>query len=58
MNYWEGLLREDAARLTSLPYFKPAYMSLDEVHPIYSSAGGSSDQVAKAIIQATMLSGR
>ena len=34
VDYWEVYLRENAAKFTSTPYFKPNYMSLLPPHPI------------------------
>ena len=58
VSHWEILLREEATSLRSLTYFNPSYMSLVKPHPLWSTAGSSSVQVAKACVQATMLSGR
>ena len=58
INYWEIKLRNEAAPLTSLQYFNPAYMSLVSPHPIWSTVGSSPAKVAMATIQAQMLSGR
>ena len=58
VNYWELKLRDDAAPLTSLKYFKPQYMSLTKPHPIFSTAGPSPYEVTKACTQARFLSGR
>ena len=56
--YWEEKLRAEAAPLSSLEYFKPEFMSLTRTHPLWSSAGSNPYEVAKAVIQARMLSGR
>ena len=58
INYWEKILRAEAAPLSSLEFFKPSFMSLKSPHPIWSTAGASPAQVVKATIQAQMLSGR
>ena len=57
-SYWELKLREEASPLTSLRYFKPAFMSLSSTHPLFLSAGSSPYEVVKAGIQAQLLSGR
>ena len=44
--------------MTSLVYFKPEYSSLTTIHPIYVTAGSNPYEVAKAIVQVRMLSGR
>jgi len=44
--------------LTSLIYFKPEYSSLTKPHPIYLTAGSKPYEVAKAVVQVRMLSGR
>ena len=60
LNYWEIKLRleADSTELTSLRYFHPEFQSLSRPHFIWTTAGSSPYQVAKAIIQAKMLSGR
>ena len=58
INYWETKLREEALELTSIPYFKPNFMSLTEPHPIWSACGSSPFECHKAVIAARMLSGR
>ena len=58
VNYWELKLRDDAAPLKSLKYFKPQFMSLSKPHPIFSTAGSSPYEVVKACTQARLLSGR
>ena len=58
VDYWESLLRSEADKLNSVPYFNPLFMSLTTVHPIFSTAGHAPLQVAKAKVQAIMLSGR
>ena len=58
MDFWETKLRNDAAPLTSLAYFKPSYMSLARPHAIWWTAGANPYEVAKAVIQCRMLSGR
>ena len=58
INYWEQVLRAEASPLESLSYFKPSFMSLTKVHPIWFTAGSSPSKVAMATIQARMVSGR
>ena len=58
IDYWEKLLRAEAAPLSSLEFFSPAFMSLKSPHPIWTTAGSSPSKVALATIQAQMLSGR
>ena len=58
INYWELKLRGEASLLPSLTYFKPEFHSLVTPHPIYWTAGSNPYEVAKAIIQGKMLSGR
>ena len=58
INYWELKLREEAAPLESLRFFKPDFMSLVKPHPIFLSAGASPYEVTKASVQAILLSGR
>ena len=57
-DYWEQKLRDEAALLDSLKYFKPLFMSLASPHPIFLSAGSSPYEISKACIQAQFLSGR
>ena len=58
IDYWETLLRAEAALLPSLTSFRPAFMSLTTPHPIWITAGSSPANVAMATVQAVMLSGR
>ena len=57
-DYWERKLREKAASLLSLEFFKPAYLSLKSPHPIMTSAGSSPYFVNMAKVQLIMISGR
>ena len=57
-NYWENLLRNEAAPMSSLAYFKPLSMSLSKPHPLWTTAGSSPAKVSMATIQAQMISGR
>ena len=58
LDFWEQKLRSEAAKLDSLVYFKPNFMSLVHPHPIWTTCGSNSFEVNKAITQARMLSGR
>ena len=58
VSYWELVLRQEAENLRSIPFLKASYMSLTKVHPLLNTAGHSSYQVAKSLIQSIMLSGR
>ena len=58
VNYWEIMLRLEAAQLRSLVHFKPLYMSLVKPHPIWTTCGSNPFEVNKAVTQARMLSGR
>jgi hypothetical protein len=51
VDFWESKLHAEAEPMTSLAYFKPCYMSLTK--PCENPY-----EVAKAVIQARMLSGR
>ena len=56
--FWETKLRNDAAPLDSLAFFKPQNMSLSTPHPIITSCGSNPYEINKAIIQLKLLSGR
>ena len=58
VDYWEKNLRQQSSPLTSLLYFKPQFHSLLSPHPIYWTAGSNPYEVAKAVVQGKMLSGR
>ena len=58
IDYWENQLREIAASLSSLVYFKPEFHSLSRPHPIIWTPGPNSHEVSKAVVQLKMLSGR
>ena len=58
LDYWETVLREECAQLSSLKYFHPQFMSLARPHPLWTSAGSSPAKVAMATVQSRMLSGR
>ena len=57
-DFWQSTFRMECSPLPSLKYFKPEYMSLHRPHPIWTTCGNNSYEVAKAIIQARFLSGR
>ena len=58
VNYWEIMLRFEAAQLRSLVHFKPLYISLVKPHPIWTTCGSNPIEVNKAVTQARLLSGR
>ena len=58
VSYWEKKLRDSAKDLTSLSYFHPEYMSLLRPHPLFSSCGENSFEVAKSLTVSRMISGR
>ena len=57
-DYWEIKLRQEAALLPSLAFFKPQFHSLTSPHPILWSPGANPHEVTKSVIQLKMLSGR
>ena len=57
-DYWEAELRSKASELTSVPFFKPEFMSLRSPHPLWLAAGSNPFESRKAVIAARMLSGR
>ena len=57
-SFWQEKLRHEASCLTSLVYFRPAYMSLSRPHPLWTTAKFNPYESNKARIQARMLSGR
>ena len=57
-DYWQTKLRNEAADLPSLEYFKPQYMSLSRPHPLFTTCGSNSYEICKCLVQARMLSGR
>jgi hypothetical protein len=57
IDYWEDLLRGEAAPKPSLLFFRPSFMSKISTHPIFTTAGSSPPKVAMASVQAAMLSG-
>ena len=52
------LLKNEAAPLTSLRYFRPQFMSLRKPHPLWLTRGSNPFEVNKAVTQGRMLSGR
>lgn len=58
IDYWETLLRAEAASMSSLSSFNPSFMSLVSPHPLWTTAGTSPSKVAMATLQAVMISGR
>ena len=58
INYWEILLRAEAAALDSLSFFNTKFCSLSSPHPMWSTAGSSPAKVAMCTIQGQMVSGR
>ena len=58
VGYWENKLRIEAAALTSIPYFKPQFMSLSSPHPILTSCGSNPFESHKAVLACRMLSGK
>ena len=58
IDLWEQLLRGKASSLPSLGFFNPFFMSLQKPHHLWTTAGSSPAKVAKATVQALMLSGR
>ena len=52
------VLLQYSANLSSLTYFNPNFMSLSAPHPIWTTCGGNSFEIAKALIAAKFLSGR
>ena len=58
LDYWTKELRADAAKLDSLEYFKPEFMSLDAPHPILTTCGSNPYEINKSICQLKFLSGR
>ena len=58
VDHWTAHLRQEASEKTSLELFKPNFMSLSAPHPLWTSCSSNPYEVKKAIIQATLLSGR
>ena len=58
IDYWETRLRQGAALLPSITYFKPQFHSLSTPHPLLWTPGPNSHEVTKSLVQLRMLSGR
>ena len=58
IDYWEIRLRQEVVFLPSLLYFDPRFHSLKDPHPVFWTAGSNPYEVAKAVIQCKMISGR
>ena len=56
--FWRKKFQIDAAKLTSLRYLKPEFISLTSPHPIFTTLNGNPYQTKKAKIQSRFLSGR
>ena len=56
--YWEAVLREEAATLSSLKFFAAPSCSLSSVHPVWLAAGSNSFEIRKTEILVRMASGR
>lgn len=56
-DFWQAELRAHSAKLVSLKYFKPQFMSLSRPHPMLRWAS-TPYQVNKCIVVSRMLSGR
>ena len=57
-DHWQAKLREEAAQLSSLKYFKPQFYSLLSPSKAYETVGYNRYEIAKLNIQLKMLSGR
>ena len=58
LDYWQDLLRAEAASLPSLHYFRPQFHSLKSPHPVWKSAGSNPYESSKSSVLAQMISGR
>ena len=58
VDHWQSVLREEAAQLSSLKYFKPDFYSLLYPSKAFHAAGCNRYEIAKLNIQMKMLSGR
>ena len=56
--YWQALLRMEAAPLRSLQYFKPELYSLNKPHYMWMSAASNPFECSKSTILVRMASGR
>ena len=58
MDHWEEKIKEEASLMPSLSYISLDNIKLGEVHPIWRLGSGSGLEVAKATIQARLLTQR
>ena len=58
VDYWEQLMRNEAASKTSLAYCNATNMSLTTPHPLWTTSGSNPFEINKSIIVARLLSGR
>ena len=58
VDYWENKLRQESTFLPSLSFFNPYFHSLVDPHPMLWTPGSNPHEVAKAVVQSKMLSGR
>ena len=58
LDYWETLLRAEAAPKPSLIHFKPSFMSLSSPHPMFTTCDSNPFETNKSTCQAALISGR
>ena len=58
LEYWQALLRAEAAPMSSLMYFKPELYSLSRAHYMWTTAAGHPFESSKSTVLAKMVSGR
>ena len=58
VEYWQDLLRNEAASLPSLHYFRPQFHSLQAPHSVWKTAGSNPYESSKSSVLAQMISGR
>ena len=58
IDYWEKVLRAEAAILPSLKHFNPHFHSLIYPHPILSTSGSNPYEICKTVVQCKMKSGQ
>ena len=58
IDYWEKILRAEAAILPSLKHFNPHFHSLVYPHPILSTSGSNPYEICKTVVQCKMKSGQ
>ena len=58
LDHWQEDLRKEAYPKTSLIFFKPNFMSLSSPHPLWTSCSSNPFETNKALVQATLVSGR